>query len=398
MNWYERCEARIQKWARPVLVDSFFFALFGGASIASTLSEPVTPGLHEPRLIDLVIALLTAVPILFRRRWPLGALLVSCAFTILLIGTNAPEGSVAFTIGFLVYTVAARSQLRLAVVGLGSVVATLAILGALDSPGLDALGVARFSAFFAIVWAGGVAVRARREALEASLREANERAEAAAQRSLRSVAEERLRIAQELHDVVAHSISVIAVQAGAGTHFLETKPDETRAALEAITRTSRSTLSELRSLLGVLRGDDGARSHAPAPTLADLPSLVDEMHRLGLPIRLDVLGEADTERLGIEMSAYRIIQEALTNVIKHAGPTTEVTVTVEHAPSALEVRIDDDGRGAAVAAAFASLPSGHHGLLGMRERVEVWGGHMSSGSRPGGGYSVRATFPFEPTS
>jgi signal transduction histidine kinase len=201
-----------------------------------------------------------------------------------------------------------------------------------------------------------------------------------------------------LHDVVAHSISVIAVQSGVATHFLDEKPDETRAALDAIGRTSRATLGELRRLLGVLRGDDGHRSHAPAPTLGEVPDLVDEMRALGLPINLEVAGEGDAEHRAIEMSAYRVVQEALTNVLKHAGPTNRVTVRVAHRDDGIGVWVEDDGRGAGIAANSIADQSGHHGLIGMRERVDVWGGELRSGPRPGGGFMVHANFPFEEAS
>ncbi len=397
MNWYDRLEARVTRVARPVIVDSLLFVLFGVASVFATFQQEIVPGLHEPHVIDGVVALLAAAPILFRRRFPLAALVASCVFTMIVVGTNAPEGIAAFTIAFLTFSAAARSPMGKAFVGIGSVVVTLMVLGAMDSPGFGASDAARFSAIYVVVWAGGVAVRARQQSSEASLREANERAEVSSERSARAVAEERLRIARELHDVVAHSISIVAVQAGVGSHFIDSDIEETRAALDAIRRTSRSTLNELRRLLGVLRDDDGERRHAPAPTLADLPDLIGEMRSVGLPVTLVVHGQADSDHRAIEMSAYRIVQEALTNVIKHAGPTTAVTVEIDHCADSLAVRVDDDGRGVGVAANSATVPSGRHGLIGMRERVDVWGGEISSGPQPGGGYSVTATFPYGPT-
>ncbi|MCB0993709.1 MAG: sensor histidine kinase, partial [Acidimicrobiales bacterium] len=225
---------------------------------------------------------------------------------------------------------------------------------------------------------------------------ATQRAEVSMQRAARAVAEERLRIAQELHDVVAHSISVIAVQAGVGSHFLDdSAPAEARDALDAISQTSRATLAELRRLLGVLRGEDGAPSRQPAPTLSDIGELVERTRELGVPVTLDVRGTPDAEHRAVEMSAYRVIQEALTNVIKHAGETRRVEVTVAHRRDGLDVEVADDGRGLAQPTS-SDLPSGQHGLLGMRERVEVWGGTLDAGPRPGGGFTVRATFPYEP--
>ena len=139
-----------------------------------------------------------------------------------------------------------------------------------------------------MAWTVGIALRARRDSLESRVREAEERANVERQTAARALAEERLRIAQELHDVVAHSMSVIAVQAGVGAHVLDERPEQARAALEAISATSRGTLTEMRRLLGVLRDDDGERSHAPAPSLADLPQLIEDVHAAGVPVELTV--------------------------------------------------------------------------------------------------------------
>ena len=230
-------------------------------------------------------------------------------------------------------------------------------------------------------------------------READERAEAERQSSARVLAEERLRIAQELHDVVAHSMSVIAVQAGVGVHVIDDQPDQARAALEAISATSRGTLAEMRRLLGVLRDSDGARSSAPAPGLADLPRLVDDVRAAGVPALLHVDGTAGGVHAGIELSAYRVVQEALTNVIKHAGKPTRVDVTVRYLPGALVVEVIDDGRGLAArsgngGAGEAPADGSGHGLVGMRERVELWGGELSVGQAPGGGYRITARLPY----
>ena len=206
------------------------------------------------------------------------------------------------------------------------------------------------------------------------------------------MAEERLRLAQELHDVVAHSMSVIAVQAGMGAHIIDTKPDEARWALESIADTSRSTLQEMRRLLGVLRDEDGARAHAPAPGLADLGRLVDDVRGAGVPVSLAVEGTPDAVPHGVELSVYRVVQEGLTNVIKHAG-SAHASVTVRCRPDEVEVEVVDDGRGAAV----APNGSGGHGLVGMRERAALWGGTLDAGPRPGGGYRVRARLPYGDT-
>jgi signal transduction histidine kinase len=250
------------------------------------------------------------------------------------------------------------------------------------------------------VWAIGLAVRSRRETTEVRVREAEERANVERQRAGRVLAEERLRIAQELRDVVAHSMSVIAVQAGVGAHMLERSPDQARAALDAISATSRGTLTEMRRLLGVLRDTDGARVHSPTPGIADLPTLVDDVRAAGVPVTLDVSGSSNVVHGGVELSAYRIVQEALTNVIKHAGAITRVDVNVRYLPGRVEVEVVDDGRGAAAIAVSngartdTGATTSGHGLLGMRERVELWGGDLSVGPVAGGGYRVNALLPY----
>jgi signal transduction histidine kinase len=265
----------------------------------------------------------------------------------------------------------------------------LVLLLVVDTPGLDGANFIGNVAIYTCAWVIGLVVRSRRAEGDARLSEALERAEVQRQEAARAVAEERLRIAQELHDVVAHSMSVIAVQAGVGAHVLDTQPDEARRSLEAISQTSRSTLSEMRRLLGVLRGEDGERAHAPAPGLDDLEALAGEIRVTGVDVSLELTGDRSSVPPGIDLSAYRVVQEALTNVIKHAGKGVSARVSVGFLPDEVRIEIVDDGRGASAVAS-----NGGHGLLGMRERVAVWGGDLSAGPRPGGGYRVAARIPF----
>jgi len=203
----------------------------------------------------------------------------------------------------------------------------------------------------------------------------------------RAVADERLRIAQELHDVVAHSMGVIAVQAGVGAHVIDDDPAEAKRSLEAIATTSRGTLVEIRRLLGVLRSD-GDAAYQPAPGLADLDRLVADVGGAGLDVALCIDGERGDVPPGVDLTAYRIVQEALTNVLKHAGPA-HTTVTVGYEPGALRLEIADDGRGV-----NGRASQGGHGLLGMRERVGVYGGSLQAGPAQGGGFRVVARLPY----
>ena len=238
-------------------------------------------------------------------------------------------------------------------------------------------------------WFLGNSVRARRlytETLEAKNREL-ERAQHDLARQ--AVTEERLRIARELHDVVAHSMSVVAVHAGMGRMVAADDPAAAERALATIEATTRSALGEMRRLLGVLRSSSGDEPAAlgPAPGLADLDGLVADVRRSGIEVELRVHGHRPVVPPGVDLSAYRVVQEALTNVIKHAGPA-RATVDVRYTAAGVTVEVADDGRGAAAPA----LPGGH-GLVGMRERTAVHGGELDAGPDPAGGFRVLARFP-----
>jgi signal transduction histidine kinase len=201
-----------------------------------------------------------------------------------------------------------------------------------------------------------------------------------------AVVDERARIARELHDAIAHNVSMIVLQAGAERRVLDDSSDSTREALEAIEQTGRSALTEMRRMVGMLRSDD-PDPLAPQPGLGDLSTLVTQVREAGLPVELRVEGEPRTLPVGIELSAFRIIQEALTNTLKHADGACAF-VYVRYGDTSLELEISDDGAGAP-----APVESGGHGLVGMRERVALYGGRLDAGRRPGGGFEVRVLLP-----
>jgi signal transduction histidine kinase len=247
---------------------------------------------------------------------------------------------------------------------------------------------------FAIAWVIGDNIRTRRaylaelEARAARLeREREEKAE-------RAVIEERTRIARELHDVIAHNVSVMVVQASAGEELFDTNPARARESLTSVAATGRAALAELRRLLGVSRAEEGgqpAASYTPQPGMEYLNELVRQVRQTGLAVELSVLGEPRELPEGVGLCAYRIVQEALTNTLKHAA-ASEAHVSVRYAPDALELQVLDDGRGAP--SANGSSDAGH-GLIGMRERVALFGGELSARSRPDHGYEVRARIPLE---
>jgi signal transduction histidine kinase len=222
-----------------------------------------------------------------------------------------------------------------------------------------------------------------------------------------AVADERLHIARELHDVVAHSMGVIAVQASVGEHVIDENPAEAKRALEAISGVSRSTLAEIRRMLGVLRETEDTSgagltpAYAPAPGLDDLDRLVREVDGAGVPVTVAYDGERVELPRGVDLTAYRIVQEALTNVMKHAGPAS-ATVRVRYEPGVLALEVVDDGRGVngraesrAEGRGDGPVGRGGHGLLGMRERVAVYGGTLDAGPKAGGGFRVAVRLPYD---
>ncbi len=201
-----------------------------------------------------------------------------------------------------------------------------------------------------------------------------------------AVVEERARIARELHDAIAHNVSMMVVQAGAERRVLDDVNQSTREVLETIERIGRGALTEMRRLVGMLRSD-AADPLTPQPGLADLPTLITQIREAGLPVELHVDGERPELPVGLELSAYRIVQEALTNALKHAGKA-RASVHVRYGLDSLQLEIVDDGAGAQTTAS-----SGGHGLTGMRERVALYGGRLDAGRRPAGGFAVRVVLP-----
>jgi signal transduction histidine kinase len=254
--------------------------------------------------------------------------------------------------------------------------------------------VAASAAVIAAGWVIGAAVRQQRAYTAGLAEQAERRVQTQLVEARRAVTEERLQIARELHDVVAHSLSLIAVQAGVANYVASARPDEAARALGSIEATSRGALGEMRRLLGVLRDDDPAAPElGPAHRLADLGQLITSTADAGVKVQLEVRGSQRDLLPGVDLAAYRIVQEALTNVIKHAH-TTACRVVVTYAPDAVSVDITDDGRGAPPGAAPAR-PG--HGIAGMAERAGLYGGEFHAGPLPGGGFRVAARLPLDST-
>jgi len=335
------------------------------------------------------VALLLAGPaaLLVRRRWPEVTLAVALSAALAYWLTDYPRGPAGFPalIFALVSAVlAGRRAFAWGILAVGYVGFTMLppLLGQESWNVGRALGLA---AWLLVLGTGAEIVRTRRE------RQA-ELAHVQAEEARRRASEERLLIARELHDVLAHNISLINVQAGVALHLLAERPDQARPALTAIKDASKEALGELRSVLDVLRrSEDGATApRAPTAGLRDLPGLVERTRTAGLDVALDVSGEARSVPAGVDLAAFRVAQEALTNVVRHAG-TSSARVRLDYGDDQLTVQVDDDGAGAAV----RPSEGGGRGIAGMRERVQALSGSFEAGPRPGRGFRVRARFPIE---
>lgn len=269
--------------------------------------------------------------------------------------------------------------------------------GVMDPAGLPAFVVITVicSTISVAAWAFGDLARTRRLALQQAADRARQLEIEAAQERELAAADERNHIAREMHDIVAHSLQVIISQADGGRYAGAQNPQVAVDTLETIGTASRSSLAEMRRLLGVLRGSDETE-HRPQPTLADVPELIDAVQLTGVRIEITTSGTARRNLpTGGELVAYRVIQEALTNTARHAGPRTQVDVGITWTGSGVDLRIDDDGRGAA--ATRSDTGGAGQGLLGMRERVTLYGGEVTATPRPGGGFRVDATIPYQQT-
>jgi signal transduction histidine kinase len=370
-------------------------ALAAVAAAALVVAMVATDGDADARSFDvlagvLVVAAVGVLPL--HRRAPMVVLAVTTSVLALYGLREYPEGPVSLAVTLTV--IGAIFAVTLAW-GPGRAwvpaAVSTAVLLATAFHGSTTLFPALFASWAAgAVLLGGSVLgrRAERAALEERARHLAETQEEEARRR---VADERVRIARDLHDSVAHTLASISVQAGVGAHVLDERPEDARDALLAIKHTSRGALAELRATLGMLRSDDTA-PREPAAGLDRLPSLIESSRATGLPVDLVTEGDARPLPPAVDAAAFRIVQESLTNVIRHAGPA-HATVAVRHGDDCLEIEVTDDGRGAVDGNGAAGGPGGGHGLAGMRERVALLGGELHAGPRPSGGYRVRARLP-----
>jgi signal transduction histidine kinase len=347
--------------------------------------EPITP-----RGATSALALAATIPFLARRRFPLAAPLFALAslLGLSLLVPGAAWEQLQLFLGALAafWVIGSENDRRRAALGL---VAGLAVAVATVTTDAGHRGVSDYVFAVAITsaaWLGGVVLGSHTRAAAAAERRAERSALEQELRAQEAVTAERARIARELHDVIAHTVSVMVVQAGAAEQVLEGENEEARAALASIRASGKGALLELRRLLAFIR-EDATAELEPQPSLARLDELVAGVEAAGVAVDIDQSGEPRPLPPGLDQAAYRIVQEALTNTIKHAGRSAHAAVSIGWEPDALLISVTDDGVGAGNSAGTG------HGLVGMRERAGLYGGTLTAGARREGGFAVRARLP-----
>ncbi|NKZ02725.1 sensor histidine kinase [Actinomadura latina] len=380
--------ASVWEWLRckKPLVDAFFALPIMLISVPTMLGGAYGMGVRSYALVTVLLT----VPLVLRRTYPRSvfAVVALVSFVQCLADVEPVQANIAVLMG--IYTVTAGFSFRW-----GTASALVGMVGAgmaawRYSSGTDDRKYAflMLTVLVAGVYVLGLHMRTRRAYLH-SVEERAERLERERDNEVKvAMAAERARIARELHDVVAHNVSVIVVQADGASYAIETDVERARQALDTISSTGRLALAEMRRLLGVLREDDDAGAFAPQPGVAEIDDLVEQVRASGLAVTYEVDGTPAAMSEGRQLTVFRIVQEALTNTLKHGGPRVHVSVRLRYTDDALQIRVADDGRGA------AAFDDGRgHGLAGMRERVAVYGGDVRASPRPGGGFEVVAEIP-----
>ncbi|MFD3440747.1 sensor histidine kinase [Streptomyces sp. NPDC058685] len=386
----------------PTGVDTFWAVVLGGISLLWAATVPV--GVGDKWTAALVVLLLSLV-VALRRRMPEKMLVLTAALGVAQLALDIEVNPADFAMLVIIYTVAAHDRSpwasRLALVG-GLSAATLAQLRwPMEETGTwgKVFFTVVLSVPFALAWVLGDSIRTRRAYFDQLEERATRLEKEREAQSKVAVAAERARIARELHDVVAHNVSVMVVQADGAAYVLDAAPDQAKQALETISTTGRQALAEMRRLLGVLRTGDAPESgeYVPQPDVQQIEDLVEQVRHSGLTVDFKIEGTARQLPSGVELTAYRIVQEALTNTRKHGGPEAGASVRLVYFDDGLGLLVEDDGRGSAHELYEDGGADGRgHGLIGMRERVGMVGGTLDAGPRPGGGFRISALLPLKP--
>jgi signal transduction histidine kinase len=366
-------------------------ALAMAAAVLMVLgTSGVSAGDHPPDPLGWLLLVTAAAILAFRRLWPTAVMWATIATGFIYDAFGNPGALYTVAIGLGIYSVAAAGRRWTAVTG---VLVAFGVFFAADLVAetghmITGEGALWFAGWMTAAVLLGEVSRGRSEYLAAVELRAVEAERTREEEARRRASEERMRIARELHDVLAHSISIINVQAGAALHHLDTNPDQAREALLTVRKTGKQVLRELRSSLGVLRdpATDIGAPRAPTPGIDEIDHLIAATRQAGIDVTLKRHGDLDAIPADISLVVYRIVQESLTNVTRHAGAAS-ATVTIDHQPGELLVRVDDDGSGS------LTEPSHGHGLIGMKERVTALGGHLDAGSRQEGGFRVEGLIP-----
>ncbi len=385
-------------------MDSFWAVLLLGLC-ALTLTENATESPAQ-RVAAVGVSLLMCTVMALRRRMPekmlILAIVVGLAQLALDVGANLYDVPMLV----IVYTVASGPRRWASRVALaGGVLAPVLYFWRWPDESSDSVTHALFGLAFAafpflLSWVLGDRMRTRRAYWDQLEERAARLEKEREQQAKMAVTAERARIARELHDVVAHNVSVMVVQADGAAYVLDSSPEQAKQALETISGTGRQALAEMRRLLGVLRTEDGsapAGEYVPQPDVEQIEELVEQVRGAGLPVDYRVEGSARPLPSGVELTAYRIVQEALTNTRKHGGPDAGASVRLTYFDDGLGLLVEDDGRGAQHELYESGGADGMgHGLIGMRERVGMVGGTLDAGPRPGGGFRISVLLPAKP--
>jgi signal transduction histidine kinase len=362
---------------------------FAVSSLLLTDAAAIDPQLKQPDALAVVATAASGVSLLWRRTRPATSFVAFVAGCFVVTLTGHYIGLLSVLLLLSLYSLAAHGRRRDGFLGLLAGMLTFPVLALAGVPDLRTSDVLTAWALLVTSWAIGDAIRSRRAQQRDQVRVAEQEAATAREQTGRAITEERLRIARELHDVVAHSMSLIAVQAGVGSHVIRTDVDAAEEALDVIAETSRQALAQTRSLLGMLRDHDDPVGGSPTQRIGDLEALVEGVRTAGVDVTLDVDGTPRNLDAAVELTAFRVVQESLTNVIKHAG-SGHASVSVRHTSDTVEVEVVNTGQ---IAPSVAPLGgSGGHGLIGLRERTHLVGGTLEFG--PGAdGFTVRAVLP-----